>query len=33
MVLYADDINILFVDKDENVLHDKRTLLMTCLEI
>jgi hypothetical protein len=33
MVLYADDINILVVDKDENVLNDKITHLMKCLEI
>jgi hypothetical protein len=33
MVLYADDINIVVVDKDENVLNDKITLLMKRLEI
>jgi hypothetical protein len=33
MVLYADDVNILVVDKDENVLNDKITRLMKHLEI
>jgi hypothetical protein len=32
MVLYADDINILIGDKDENKLVDKITPLMNCLE-
>jgi hypothetical protein len=32
MVLYADDINTLIIDKDENKLADKTTLLMNCLE-
>jgi hypothetical protein len=32
MVLYADDINILITDKDENKLKEKITLLMNCLE-
>jgi hypothetical protein len=32
MVLYADDINILIIDKDENKLAEKTTLLMKCLE-
>jgi hypothetical protein len=32
MVLYADDINILIVDKDENKLKEKTTLLINRLE-
>jgi hypothetical protein len=32
MVLYADDINILIIDKDENKLVEKITLLVNCLE-
>jgi hypothetical protein len=32
MVLYADDINILIIDKDENGLKEKITLLMNCLD-
>jgi hypothetical protein len=32
MVLYADDINILIIDKDENKLKEKITLLMNLLE-
>jgi hypothetical protein len=32
MVLYADDINILIMDKDENKLVEKITPLMNCLE-
>jgi hypothetical protein len=32
MVLYADDINILIIDKDENKLVEKTTLLMNCSE-
>jgi hypothetical protein len=33
MVLYGDDINILIIDKNENKLVEKATLLMNCLEI
>jgi hypothetical protein len=32
MVLYADDINILIIDKVGNKLVEKTTLLMNCLE-
>jgi hypothetical protein len=32
MVLYADDINILIIDEDENKLDEKTTLLMNCQE-
>jgi hypothetical protein len=32
IVLYADDINILIIDKDENGLKEKITLLLNCKE-